>query len=453
VARRSLTRPIEELADVLRRFMRAKPLRVLWIEASARLHGATRQTIAGFEHHADNRSPLVEVQIEDVADEDAAWEKSVAALREAWELKRKAGSPLEVMEARPLGEQGAANFSVQLLQLATAVQAPASGIVLVLDVGTQQPGSQWRQRIEDMARSEELASVRFIVCSDACAGAQAWIESWPRGTAMHHHALVNETHAIEELEQEVATEEELGSGMIGAWPRGVPVPPRPRRWKRPVSSTKPPPPPLVSIAPDAQQPLDAGALRILVQRAAIAMRKGDGPEAVRCQAAARELCTNAGETRDAVTMELMLGGYLLQLRQSRLAAESFGRAGVMAVQAGHEDLAAEAFLAQANTAEGDEEWVAALEAYRHAIDSAQAAPRVELALRAYWGAGQVALRLGLEIDCIGLWADAVVYVDRLPPEQRATTRAKEIAKKLSELLAKHRRYSEAREIERIASGF
>jgi tetratricopeptide (TPR) repeat protein len=203
----------------------------------------------------------------------------------------------------------------------------------------------------------------------------------------------------------------------------------------------------------APPPLEATSLRILVQRAALAMRKGDGPEAVRCQTAARELCVDAREMRDAVTMELMLGGYLLQLKQSRLAAESFGRAGVMACEAGHEDLAAEAFLAQATTAEGDEEWVAALAAYRHAIESAQAAPRVELALRAYWCAGQIALRLGLEIDCIGLWADAVVYVDRLPAEQRETDRAKEIAKQLSVLLAKHRRYSEAREIERIASGF
>jgi hypothetical protein len=363
------------------------------------------------------------------------------------------------MEARPLGEEGAANFSVQLLQLVSAVKAPAAGIVLVLDVGTHEPGAQWRQRIADMARSDELAAVRFVVCSGPCAPAPKWIGSFPKGTALHHRACVNEAAAIAELEEELATEEELGVGMRGAWPRGVPVPPRPRRWRHPASTTKPPPP--LTIAPaaagegDGTTPpiADLADLRILVQRAALAMRKGDGPEAIRCQTAARQLCVTAGETRDAVTMELMLGGYLLQLDQSHLAAESFGRAGVMALEAGHEDLAAEAFLAQATTAEADERWVPALEAYRHAIDSAQAAPRVDLCLRAYWHAGQIALRLGLEIDCIGLYADAVVYVDNLSPDQREKGRAKDIAKHLATLLAKHRRYSEAREIERIASGF
>jgi tetratricopeptide (TPR) repeat protein len=458
VARRSLTRPIEELADVLRRFMRVEALRVLWVEADGRLKGPALQTIAGFEHHADNRSPLLEVAIADVADEDAAWEKSVAALREAWERKRKAGSPLEAMEARPLGEEGAANFSVQLLQLVAAVKAPASGIVLVLDLGQHEPGAGWRQRIEDMVRSEELARVRFVVCSGPHAPAQKWIGSFPKGTAMHHHARANEAEAIAELEQEIATEEELGVGMRGAWPRGVPVPPRPRRWRHPASSTKPPPPLTLVPAPaddptPQAAPADTPELRILVQRAALAMRKGDGPEAIRRQTAARELCVRAGQTRDAVTMEMMLGGYLLALHQSRLAAEAFGRAGVMAYEAGHEDLAAEAFLAQATTAEADEEWVPALEAYRHAIDSAQAASRVDVCLRAYWHAGQVALRLGLEIDCIGLYADAVVWVDNLPPDQREPTRAKEIAKQLAALLAKHRRYSEAREIERMATAF
>ncbi len=432
---------------------------MLWVEADARVKGAARELIAGFEHHADNRSPVIEVEIDDIADVDAAWEKSVAALREAWERKRHAGSPIEPMEARPLGEEGAANFSVQVLQLVSAVRAPAQGLVLVLDLGREVPDKAWRDRIATMVRSAELAAVRFVVCSGEHDEAQRWIEAFPKGTALHHRAQVHEVSAIAELEEEIATEEELGLGMRGAWPRGVPVPPRPRRWRHPAPPGAVPPPsartsaPPGAVPPPEITPHDPGRLRLLVQRAAIAMRKGDGPETIRCQTAARELCVQSGETRDAVTMEMMLGGYLLQLKQSRLAAESFGRAGVMAIEGGHEDLAAEAFLAQATTAESDEEWVPALKAYRHAIDSAQAAPRPELALRAYWNAGRIALRLGLEIDCIGLWADAVVYAGNLPVEQRGTDRAKEIAKQLSDLLAKHRRYSEAREIERIASGF
>ena len=198
---------------------------------------------------------------------------------------------------------------------------------------------------------------------------------------------------------------------------------------------------------------EAPDLRLLVQRAALAMRKKDGPETVRNQTAARDLCLHNGEIRDAITMELMLGGYLLQLEQQGLAAESFGRAGKQAHEADYQDLAAEAFLAQAAAAEDAQDDVKALEAYRHAIESAQAAPRPALAIRAYWRAGQVALRLKLEIECIGLWADAVVYTDKLPEDERKIPYAKEIAKRLSELLAKHRRYQEAREIERMATAF
>jgi len=194
-------------------------------------------------------------------------------------------------------------------------------------------------------------------------------------------------------------------------------------------------------------------IRLHVARAAVAMKDGNGPEALEHQAAARDRARDAGQLRRAVSLELMLGAYLVDLTQYRLASETFGRAATAAIELDAADLAAEAYIAGGSADSLDQRPVEAVRNYRHAIEEAKRAERPAIALMAYWEAGQLALGLGLEVDCIALWGDAVVYAESVAPEERRPTPAKRIAAGLSELLARHRRYAHAREVERRAEAF
>jgi hypothetical protein len=72
---------------------------------------------------------------------------------------------------------------------------------------------------------------------------------------------------------------------------------------------------------------------------------------------------------------------------------------------------------------------------------------------AYWEAGRIALRLGLEVDCIALWGDAFADARTRDLSELRGTRAKEVTLELARLLARWRRYSDAREVERAAGAF
>ena len=59
----------------------------------------------------------------------------------------------------------------------------------------------------------------------------------------------------------------------------------------------------------------------------------------------------------------------------------------------------------------------------------------------------------MEMDCISLWADAIAYARDLPENSTRGTKARFITEEEAKLLEKHRRYSEARELERLAKTF
>jgi tetratricopeptide (TPR) repeat protein len=465
VSRESLQRPIEELADSLRRFMRVEQLRLMCVEAQGRLRQPAVQTVLGFEHHCDNLSPLIPLTFSAASDTDSVWGEACEKLRDKFEELREAGSPLaELPEPETSKRYGSATFSVQLLQCVHAVQAPAKGLLLVLLVPPGKIQRLWLDRIRDFSTSKELGEVRFIAVLPPSPEIEPWLESFPKATAVHHQCDMDATVVVEELTAEIDAEEELGAGFRGAWPRGVKPPPNPRPGV--VRPSEPPPgkpaEPSVRRAAvsgpvgadeEQERPKPPPTVRVLAQRASVAMLAGDGPEAIRQQAAARDLCLEQGEVREAIHMEMMLGAYMTQLEQPDLATDVFEKAARRAYDAKDFDLAAEAFLAQGAVHDAQSQAKEAVRAYRYAIDNGTEADRPALVLQAYWLAGQTALRSGLELDALALWADAVAYAREQPPQALRQTKAKPIAEELCELLSKHRRYSEARMVERTAAGF
>jgi len=426
----SVQRPLQDLADVMQRFVRGEA-RVLCVETQPRLRSASIQVLRAAEHLADNRRPLLTVEIASAHDVDAAWETATDELRRVHAELREHGSPLAAITGRPLRTQGSANFAAQVLQCLGTVRAPACGLLLLIIPPSTGVEAAWLLRLGETIRNHRLVDARFMIVLGTSPAVGEWIASFERGTCVHQPCIVDEARATDELAGSIAAEEEMGPGFAGAWPRGVLPPGR-----------------------SESAPRDAAkSLRVQVKRAALAMRADDGPEAIRCQAAARDLCLEHGRLRDAIAMELVLGAYMLQLGQHPLAIAAFEKAAQRAHEAEHWDLAAQGHLAAASTHDAAGDPTAALASYRHAIAAARSADDARLLFTAYWDAGAVALRLGLEIDCIALWGDAFAEAQARDVAQLRGTRAKDVTLELAKLLARYRRYSDAREVERAAGAF
>lgn len=441
----SLLRPLQQLGEGVQRFVRVPELRVLCVEAGSQLRTPALVVVRSLEHLADCRGPVLVVELAAASDDDTSWEAATDELRRVHGVLREAGGPLAPLAERPMRAQGSASFAAQVLQCAGTVRAPAEGLVVVLVAPTAGTDAAWLRRLAETVRSPRLAAARFVLLAPPSAEIEPWIATLETGTFLHVHCSVDARAELEEDEAELDAEEELGLGYHGAWPRGV----RPPR--RPWLATPSGPDDSAAVGTGGVPAGHDARLRIAVRRAALAMRKGDGPEAVRQQATARDLCLEAGQVREAITMELVLAAYLVQLDQPPLAITSFGQAAERAQTIDAHDLAAQAHLAAASTHDRAGAAPEALASYRKGISAAREADEVALAFQGDWEAGQIALRLGLEIDCIALWADAFAYAQSLDPSRLRGTRAKDVIAELARLLGRQRRYSEAREVERVAA--
>lgn len=455
----SLTQPLEQLADAVQRFVRSEGLRLLFVEVDNQLRPGAVSIAMAAEHLADNRSPMIALDMPPCEDLDASWEQATDSLRQTHEALREAGAPLAPLAERPMRTQGSASLAAQLLQCLGTVRAPAQGILYLWVPKPSLIDPMWCRRVGETVTNTRLAAAKFIVMVSPSTEVAPWFATLDQTIAMHHVCAIDEVRATAELEAEIDAEARLGIGVGGAWPASA-RPPR-RRWSTPAevpSAASAPQTP--SVSPIASPPVDGdaaaeptpadfeGRLRAHVKRAALASRRGDGPEAVGQQAAARDLCIAAARTREAIDMELVLGAYLVQLGQSALAVDAFHQAALRARAAELWALAAQGHLAEAATHDRADAPAPALAAYRHAIAAAIEGGEVALVFRAYWEASRVALRIDLEYDALALLGDAFVYSESLEPAAMQGTRAKDVITELCRLLGRCRRFQEAREVER-----
>lgn len=451
----------DPLSDLLRGFIRRPRIRGFSIEAAETDRSEVARLVGGFEHHADNRAPFFSVSLADCTCAGSAWKDALRSVQDTHAELRSAGSPVGSMPPQPVGEEPAASVSVVLAGIASRVESPAEGVLLCLQLrGVIEP--PMLSQLGTMIRSRELEGVRFVVVAEP--DAKSSLENWAKRLGedrMWFYRLDPAPAArAGQTIQALDAEERNGPGFRGAWPTGIKPPPRPRRRRGP---------PARALPASGDAPTD-GALReaadtpdeeaefehqlsLLVRRAEAEMQQEHGPDALRYQTQARELCTEHEQHRRAIEMEMMLGGYLLRLDQPRLAASTFSRADEAGFEHQEYELAAKAQVNEGIAYERDLDTVAALKAYRRAIETGKGvADAPAVVFEAYRRAGEVALREGLDVDCIGLWGDAVAYGRDLEAERRGDA-VKELARRLSELLVRHRRYSQAREIDRLAEEF
>lgn len=451
----SENRRLDPLADLLRAFVRRARIRAFAVEVPAADQPDVDRLVLGFEHHADNRSPFFPARVSKAACAGDAWSEAAQAFHERHTELRSAGAPVGSLPPAEVGGEPGARASVLLAGIAAEVQAPADGILVHLAM-TGDPDPALLEQLATMVRSRDLDGVRFVVSANAQARLDAWAAKLGEDRAWFYRLEpAPETEAVQTA-QALDAESEHGPGFRGAWPSGTTPPPRPRRTGV-VRATEPDPvdPTIVSDS-ETDTPPDPDfehSLSVLIRQAEAEMQQERGPEALRLQTQARELCTEHGEHVRAVEMEMMLGGYLMKLQQPRLAAATFVRADESGYEHQAYDLASRARLNEGVAHEADGDIPAAIRAYRRAIETGKGiGESPHIVFDAYRRAGEAALREGLDVDCIGLWADAVAYGREVEPEQRTDT-LKELAQRLSTLLVQHRRYSQARDIDRIAEQF
>ncbi|MBK8236772.1 MAG: hypothetical protein IPK74_14570 [Deltaproteobacteria bacterium] len=462
----SMTQPLERLGDATQRFVRSDGLRLLCVEVDAAVREGAVMIAMAAEHLADNRSPLVPVRLPGCRDLDGDWEQATDMLRQTHEQLREAGAPLAPLAERPLRSQGSASLAAQLLQCLGTVRAPAQGLLYLWLPTPTAFDLAWLGRVGDMLGSPRLAAAKSIVLLPRDPGVAAWHGALAPEIAagvMHHVCAVERAVAIAELAAEIDAESRMGVGKAGAWPAAARPPARP--WLR--SPAPPPtdaPPPAVAAAELEPRPTAAAAvepaandaptasvdarLRLHLKRAVLAQRREDGPTAVSEQAAARDLCIAHDRVREAIDMELVLGAYLVEFGQAALAIEAFDRAAARASTAELWRLAALAHLAAAATHDRTDAAPAALASHRHAIAAATHGRELDLLFRAYWEAGRIALRLELIYDAVALLGDAFILSQPMDPAELRGTRARDVIAELCQLLARCRRFSEAREVER-----
>ena len=409
--------------------------------------------LGGFEHHADNRSPFFSIAQGDCGCARSAWSDVLRGIQDTHAELRSAGAPVGSLPPQPVGDEAAAKVSVILAGIASNVEAPAHGVLMILVLGGA-VDPQMLTQIGTMLRSRELEEVRFVVVAGPKAKLEAWASKLGEEKIWFHRlepaGPAQATRAVQALD----AEERIGPGFRGAWPQGTKPPPRPRRRNASTGNADPAAESTDEAAREAEAEAEfEHALSLLIRRAEAEMQQERGPEALRLQTQARELCTEHGQHVRAIEMEMMLGGYLLRLGQPRLAADTFTRADEAGFEHQAYEHAAKAQLNQGIAHEAEGNTVAALRAYRRTIETGKGvADTPSVVFEAYRRAGEVALRQDLDVDCIGLWADAVAYGRDLPKERRVES-LRDIAKRLSALLVRHRRYSQAREIDRMAEEF
>lgn len=435
--------PLERLASAVQEFVQRPELRILHVATDGHLRtGALRILLAG-EHLAHNRSPWIGLE---VAGEAPDWEGLEPELLGAHQKQREAKAPFAEITDEIAG-RGAGRFAARLLQCAVSVRAPASGLVLLLISAEPRLDPAWLRQLAEMALDPTLTVVRFVLlCTDDDV-AWAWSEALSPERCLQNRCVVDPDAAGDELEREIEAEARHGSKEAGARPPDVEPPPDkggelpslpptdPKQQARPAPPSSEPEPETVSLC---------------VKRAVLAMRRKDGAEAVEQQARARDLCTRDGRPEDAVRMEMVLGGYLLDLTQNKQALASFGRAAGMAAEIEAHGLQAQAHYAEAFVWKEERQVDSALRSHWAGIDAAKRGDEPKLAFDGYWEAGNVLRKLDRQDSVVSLWTDALSYANTLPPERLRGTRMPEIAQELVVVLRGMRRPTDARAIEEWA---
>jgi tetratricopeptide (TPR) repeat protein len=437
-------------------FARAHDVRLLVVQTSGDMRKPALLLLLGLEFHADNFSPWVAIEDARTATDDG-WAARAARLVRDWERRRQAFAregvdlpaipePLVPERQGPEPDQGLLcrvrrgepsprldGFARTVSHVLHALRPPLEGLVVVLAPTVVDDPRTFEAELDLLLSSSEISDLRLVLVIDADIPPPARLAA-----ALGQHAVTCRCVVDpDELERDLAPLLAAGDpdaregSRSGAGPRGV-VPPRrvddppeiPRERRDEVLREAGVAPELLEAAP---------RLRALVLGAALAMRKGDGPSAVRLQREARNLCARAGQTQMEVICQVALASYLTGLGQHDVAVAELEAASDIAGSRALHAPQAHALLALALVEALRGRRPSAAHAYIRAARTAEVAGDALLAIEAFRLAGQLALGLDARPQASACFQEALRVAETSDAQAVQGSSAPEVARQLGAL--------------------
>jgi tetratricopeptide (TPR) repeat protein len=413
----SFARAIRDLTDRLSWFVRAIEVRVLHVRTSDELRATALRLVAAEELHPENRAPWVLLEDPSTSDGDG-WLARLERLRTQHAHRRdrmaEEGVELPELPRRPAIAEPLAAFAAQLAQLLEAKADWHEGLVVVMAPTRVERPQAFCDALRALLDAKSLEAVRWVLVDPEPCSLEP-VAAHAGEHAMRTVFLVDEAEAQRELAAmldaaERAPADIAGPARVGAaWPPGVSPPPR---------RDRPPADPQSIEDLLRKEGLDlplAGArgneLGHAVLRGAQALRRQQAVEAVKHQSRACEICIEAGLSREATIMQLVLGAYLVVAGDVRRAAKTYTTASDQAERAGLPSLAAQAQIALGALHLRAGERPEAAVAYARSAALARKGGAAILTIEALRLAGQAQLDLGHEEEAMRLWTAALEVAD------------------------------------------
>lgn len=456
----SIAQPLTRVVEAVQQFVITPEVRLLHVMTEPSLRLAVLEHVAAGEHHGDNHSPFFVLETP-TWDGEGEWEGRAEELRADYEELRilldKAGEGVSLppIWPPPKGQREFARFAGELAEALRRFTSPFHGMVLVLAPVEVRDPKRWASELKTLLTRPELKKARLIVVEADGAHSEPLAVALAQ-EAMRVDARPDEKKAREDMAQMLAAMASAPAGATGAQVLGAAGP----RVAPPPRKGAPQPMPAaqreemareLKVAPALLDPSFQQTLRLKVLTAAHALREGRAAQAVQEQREARDLCLKAGLNREAVTMELVLGGYVLQAKQSAQALEVFRDARMRAETHQLPELAVQAQLSVASTLLILQRIEEAARAYAEAGKLGVAASSAMLAIEGYRMCGQLLAGAGKTAEATTAWKQALEAAGKAPPHERSASSAPEAARQLAALCRKHGLKTQADSLEAQAA--
>ncbi|ATB35059.1 hypothetical protein CYFUS_000471 [Cystobacter fuscus] len=441
-------------------FIVARELRLLHVTTSPELRLAALEHIAAAEHHGDNHAPFFVLETP-TSEGDDGWDGRAEELHADYEELRtlltdaNEGISLPQAWAPPRAQIPLVRFGLEVGEALRRLTAPFDGLVLVLaPIEVRQP-KRWVADLQALLTRPELKKARFIVVEADGAHCARVAEALGK-QAERVDASVEEKAAREDMARVLASMASAPVGATGArlsgaaGPRVAP-PPRPGAARLMPTAQREELARQLNVAPALLDLEFQQTLRRKVFSAAQALREGNPVLAVQEQREARDLCLAAGLGREAVSLDLVLGGYVLQAGRHAQALEIFREVRQRAEAHQLRDMAVQAQLAQASTLLVLQRIEDATLAYAEAGQLGMAASSPMLGIEGYRMCGQLLAAAGKPLEAATVWKRALDVASKASPDERRTTSAPEAARQLAALCRQHGLKTQAESLEAQAS--
>lgn len=433
----SLGSPIERLLEAMTAFVRTPATKLLHVEATPRMRKGCIEGVMAYERDPANTAPFYLFEQEHTRG-NPNWAQRAAHARaqhahRATLMEAQGESLTPLPQAAASGSDRAA-FAGAVLQLAQIQPQGAHGVVVVLAPTTLEGAEEWRAGVQPLVMDPKLAAVRFVV-----------LEAAPGPTAALAEQLRDRGDQVRVEANQAAEDRDVESMLENFVPGGPP----------PGASPQVSPPPHPSVGPEPEATPDAklrGAVAQKLIDSALAMKQGRSAAAVQSTREARDLSAAAGLQRDAINLELMLGGQLLAAGSPKQSEASFARAVKNAEEQGKDAQAATGQFSLGASKLTRKDKQGALVCYAEGTVAAERSGQPALAIEGGRLTGTLAAELGMQAQAIAFFTKAVKLAETVGPVAPLTS-AGESARSLAQMCRKRGLNEQAAKFDAQAESF